>query len=197
MKQHCLKTGLAAVLGLAAMSAQAHFILEAPASWIEQNEVGDPQKIAPCGGTLADGGTRTGAVTEVQGGSMLRLAITETIYHPGHYRVALSRHINWLPEDPEAVMKETENGLRSDYAHIDPEPLPPVLVDGLWENDEQRTGPLETEIRIPNIDCDNCFLQVVQFMENHPGFPEGGFTYHHCAVLDITPDEDSPLDERW
>src|SRR5690606_1072467 len=116
---------------------------------------------------------------------------------PGHYRVALARRINWLPGDPVAVMKDTENGPRSDYAPIEANPQPPVLVDGLWPNQERRTGPLETTIRIPNIDCEGCFLQVVQFMEEHPGFREGGFTYHHCAILNVTQDSSLPPGEGW
>ncbi len=188
---------LAAACALVAVSAQAHFKLVSPASWIEEDDRGDPQKMAPCGGTLADGGTRTGAVTDVTGGSMLRVAIEETIFHPGHWRVSLARRINWLPADATPVMKDTENGPRSDYFVIDENPQPPVLIDGLWENQERRTGPRETEVRIPNIDCEGCFLQVVQFMEEHPGFREGGFTYHHCAVLNITADPNQPMDEGW
>jgi hypothetical protein len=197
MNRTILKTGLALAMGLAAVEAKAHFLLEFPASWIAQDERGDPQKLAPCGGSVADGGTRTGAVTDVQGGSMLRLAINETIYHPGHYRVALARRINGLPADPEAVMKETDNGPRSDFAPIAANPAPPVLIDGLWQNQEKRTGPQETEIRIPNIDCEGCFLQVIQFMEEHPGVREGGFSYHHCAVLNITADVKLPTDSGW
>ena len=128
---------------------------------------------------------------------MLSLEINETIYHPGHYRVALARRINWLPGDPVAVMKETENGPRSDFAPITTPFLPPVLIDGLWANQERRTGPLQTQISIPNIDCEGCFLQVVQFMEEHPGFREGGFTYHHCAVVNIKADPALPVDSRW
>jgi len=42
-------------LGLAALPAgsQAHFRLLAPASWLVENQLGDPQKAAPCGGTNA------------------------------------------------------------------------------------------------------------------------------------------------
>ncbi len=40
---------------LTATSAQAHFKLDAPASWIQENQQGDPQKLAPCGGTTAAG----------------------------------------------------------------------------------------------------------------------------------------------
>jgi hypothetical protein len=128
---------------------------------------------------------------------MMRLAITETIYHPGHYRVALARRINLLPQDPVAIMKETENGPRSDHAEIDANPQPPVLLDGLWQNRERRKGPIETEIQLPNIDCEGCVLQIIQFMENHPGAREGGFSYHHCAMLNITADMSQPIDSEW
>jgi hypothetical protein len=188
---------LAAVSGLTATSAMAHFKLLEPASWIEEDERGDPQKLGPCGGTIDNPGTRSGAVTEVQGGSVLSIVVDETIYHPGHYRISLARRPNWLPPDPVATMKETERGLRSDRAEIQETPEPPVLVDGLWEHYERFTGIRETEIELPNIDCEGCFLQVIQFMSEHPGFREGGFSYHHCAVLNITADSDLPIDERW
>lgn len=198
MKKNLLKAGVAAALVFSAAASQAHFYLEAPAQWIEQDEMGDPQKIAPCGGTNAEAGVRTGAVTEVTGGSMLRVAVLETVYHPGHYRVALARRINWLPHDPEAVMKQTENGPRSDYAVFDPDPKPPILVDGLWASDVKREpAAFETEVRIPNIDCTGCYLQVIQFMENHPGVREGDFSYHHCAILNITADAALPKDAGW
>ena len=40
-------------LGLAALPtlSEAHFRLLAPASWLVENQLGDPQKAAPCGGT--------------------------------------------------------------------------------------------------------------------------------------------------
>lgn len=199
MKNKLLKkVSLAAVVGFIASTANAHFKLNAPASWIEEDGRGDPQKLAPCGGTLADGGTRTGAITELNGGEMMRLAIEETIYHPGHYRVALVRNMNNLPPDASPLnMVETQRGLGSGRFPIEVNPEAPVLLDGLWENNERRTGPLETKIEIPNIDCENCVLQIVQFMSEHPGHREGGYTYHHCALLNITADSDKPMDNGW
>ena len=199
MKNKLLKKiSLAAVIGFVATTANAHFKLNAPTSWIEEDGRGDPQKIAPCGGTLADGGTRTGAITHVNGGEMMRLAIEETIYHPGHYRVALTRNINSLPADAMPLdMVVTLRGPGSGRFPIESNPEAPVLIDGLWENNERRTGPLETEILIPNIDCENCVLQIVQFMSEHPGHREGGYTYHHCAILNVTADADQPINESW
>ena len=62
-------------------AADAHFVLVAPAASLVQNRLGDPQKIAPCGGvsanpargTPANPGTPSGAVTQLTGGSMLHL----------------------------------------------------------------------------------------------------------------------------
>ena len=188
---------LAIACTVASASAQAHFKLLEPASWIEEDERGDPQKLAPCGGTIADAGTRTGAVTEVQGGSMLKIVLDETIYHPGHFRIALARRPNWLPPDPVVTTRDTERGPRSDRAEIAQNPEPPILVDGLWQHNERFTGLRETEIEIPNIDCEGCFLQVIQVMLEHSGVREGDFSYHHCAVLNITANADEPLDARW
>lgn len=188
---------LAAALALASTTVQAHFKLLEPASWIEEDERGDPQKLAPCGGTIADPGTRTGAVTEVRGGGPLKIVVDETIYHPGHFRIALARRPNWLPADPVATLRDTERGPRSESAVIEENPEPPILVDGLWQHNERYTGMRETEIEIPNIDCEGCFLQVIQFMAEHPGVREGDFSYHHCAILNITADPAKPLDERW
>ena len=75
-------------LVLASGAADAHFRLLAPASWIEENQLGDPQKAAPCGGTNADFGKPSYAVTEARGGSMLHIKVQETVFHPGHYRIA-------------------------------------------------------------------------------------------------------------
>jgi hypothetical protein len=197
MRQGRARFVLAGAFGLLAAAAEAHFKLIEPASWIQEDERGDPQKLAPCGGTIDDAGTRSGLVTDVQGGSMLSIVVNETIYHPGHFRISLARRPNWLPPDPVVTTKETDRGTRSDSAVIEENPQPPVLVDGLWQHDERFTGLRETEIAIPNIDCENCFLQVIQFMAEHPGVREGNFSYHHCAVLNITADPAKPIDEGW
>jgi hypothetical protein len=188
----------AAVLGaLAAPVVYAHFKLVEPASWLVEDEKGDPQKLAPCGGTLANPGTPTNSVTAVTGGQKLKIVIEETVYHPGHYRIALARKRNSLPPDPEVTMKDTERGPRSASAVVAAKPQPPLLVDGLWPHTEKPTANWTTEIDVPNITCEGCQLQVIQFMAEHPGVREGGFSYHHCAVLNITADPAKPVDTRW
>ena len=188
---------VAVVAAAAAPIVSAHFKLLAPASWIVEDMRGDPQKAGPCGGTIADPGTPTNAVTKVQGGQKLHIEIEETIYHPGHYRIALARTRAGLPADPEATVQQTEKGPRSVSAAIVANPQPPLLVDGLWPHTARPAEKWVTDIEIPNINCEKCALQIIQFMANHPGVREGGFSYHHCADLDITADASKPIDKRW
>jgi hypothetical protein len=178
---------------------QAHFILEAPASAIVENQLGDPQKLGPCGGASKDAGTATNAVTAVTGGEMLHVKVKETIYHPGHFRIALAvLDRAELPIDPEDTTKDVNGKPWSVSGKVDPNPKPPVLVDGLWEHQTRVPGQeFETDIKVPNINCDHCSLQIIQFMENHPVNPDGRFTYHHCADLKITANPKMKLDMSW
>lgn len=199
MKRRMAAALSAGMVALAAPSvAPAHFILQQPASWLVENVLGDPQKAGPCGGTTADPGTPTGAVTALTGGSMLHIKVKETVYHPGFYRVALAvLDRAELPADPEDVTRPSPRGPISVSGKIDPDPKPPVLLDGLWEHRQRSTEAFETDVRIPNINCDNCTIQVIQFMEEHAVNTDGRFTYHHCATLKVTADPKLPLDLMW
>jgi hypothetical protein len=191
---------LASAAILAAAPASAHFILLAPDAWVEVNVLGDPQKAAPCGTSDITKGTPTGKVTTMTGGDMLHIKIKETIYHPGHYRVALSvLDRSELPADPVAETRETPRGPYSVSGKIDPDPKPPVLADGLFFHRE-RPAPdtfWEADIKLPNINCNNCTVQVLQFMEEHGLNKEGEFSYHHCADLKITANPALPIDKAW
>jgi len=176
----------------------AHFRLLEPASWIQENQLGDPQKLGPCGGTSADPGKPTGTVTSVQGGEKLHIRIQETVFHPGFYRVALAVNSrDELPKDPEAKTESTANGPRSVSAAIQYPPAPPVLADGLFQHIAKFDKEQETDVEIPNINCSSCIFQVVEFMANHGVNKDGDFTYHHCAVLQIHANPSRPIDTRF
>jgi hypothetical protein len=187
-----------AVAAVLPATADAHFTLMEPPSWLMENRLGDPQKAGPCGGTSADPGTPTNVVTAVTGGSKLRIKVNETVFHPGHYRIALAvRSRAELPADPDVVTRDTEKGPWSVSAAIQKPERPPVIVDGLWAHTERPTAPFETDIDVPNINCEKCSLQIIQFMAEHGRNRDGDFSYHHCADLKITADRSKPLDARW
>ena len=178
--------------------ARAHFKLVEPASWLIEDDRGDPQKAGPCGGTNTDWGKPSYAVTQAVGGTKLHLKVIETIYHPGHYRVALAVNSPLeLPPDPKATTEQTERGPRSVSAEIMNPTQAPVLVDGLFPHQAKVDAPLETDVPLPNINCRRCTLQVIQFMEQHGANNPGNFTYHHCAALQITADPKKPIDSAW
>ena len=178
--------------------ANAHFKLIEPASWIVENERGDPQKAAPCGADAK--AEMSKAITPVKGGSMLHLKVLEMIYHPGHYRVALAVNSREeLPPDPMTFERTTEKGPRSVWGVIQSPPQLPVLADGLFPHYTRPASPqtYETDIRLPNITCAKCTLQVIQFMADHAYNQPGGYSYHHCAELQITADPEKPIEKGW
>jgi hypothetical protein len=179
--------------------AQAHFTLVEPASWlVEVNQLGDPQKLAPCGGTSQNAGTPTGALTDVMGGASLHIKLRETVFHPGHYRVALSVNSrSELPADPQVTTRDTPNGPRSVSAKITSPVAPPVLADGLFVHTERPDTFFETDVRLPNINCGKCTLQIVEFMAEHGHNPDGDYSYHHCADLRIRANPSLPAAKGW
>jgi len=212
----------AGLIVLVNLGVEAHFKLLEPASWVTESNLGDPQKLAPCGGVLPPPPARAGAppaapapenpvtnaITKVMGGSKLHLKVQETIYHPGHYRVALAVNSRTeLPADPYTFERTTERGPQSVWAAIQSPPQLPVIADGLFQHytrparpaEGQQAAPVvfETDVQLPNISCPKCTLQVIQFMAEHGYNQPGGYSYHHCADLQITADSSKPVDQGW
>ncbi len=179
----------------------AHFKLLEPASWLIEDNRGDPQKAGPCGGTNSDYGKPSYMIGKAVGGQKLHLKVQETVYHPGHYRVALAVNSpTELPLDPETTTRESDRGPWSVSAAIQNPTQIPVLADGLFVHSTRPTGPMdpwEADVQLPNINCRKCTLQVVQFMADHGFNNPGGYSYHHCANLQITADPAQPLSTGW
>jgi hypothetical protein len=179
----------------------AHFKLLEPASWLIEDNRGDPQKAGPCGGTNNDYGKPSYVIGKAVGGQKLHLKVQETVYHPGHYRVALAvNSATELPLDPETTTRESDRGPWSVSAVIQNPTKIPVLADGLFVHSTRPTGPMdpwEADVQLPNINCRKCTLQVVQFMADHGFNNPGGYSYHHCANLQITANPAQPLSTGW
>ncbi|MBC8067578.1 MAG: hypothetical protein IAG13_04520, partial [Deltaproteobacteria bacterium] len=164
-------------------TAQAHFVLTSPPAAHEQDGLGDPQKAPPCGDNGAS--VATGIVTAFQGGDTVTITIDETIYHPGHYRVALAiNDPSELPPEPVVTPGDTPCGTTE---IMDPAVFP-VLADGVWPHTDGFGEPQTIDIVLPDdISCTNCTLQVIQFMSDHGLNTPGGCFYHHCAMISIEP----------
>jgi hypothetical protein len=105
-----------------------------------------------------------------------------------------------LPLDPDTTTRESDRGPWSVSAVIQNPAKIPVLADGLFVHATRPTGamePWEADVQLPNINCRKCTLQIVQFMADHGFNNPGGYSYHHCANLQITADPAQPLSSGW
>ncbi|HEY3667695.1 MAG TPA: SCE4755 family polysaccharide monooxygenase-like protein [Polyangiaceae bacterium] len=189
MKKRAVALG---VLWLALSArAEAHFDIQAPppADTAADGGKGPP----PCGPSAS-----SNIVTPAQGGHALTLQLDETVFHPGFYRVALAQNSpSELPADNLVkdklgnVLAPDSTGL-SDTAEYQTTPIYPVLADHLFAHDTPDVSQFQTELPLPNIDCEHCTLQVIEFMSNSNSNLGGGYFYHHCATLKITADPSPP-----
>jgi hypothetical protein len=134
--------------------------------------------VGPCGneGTAAE----TGAVTAYQSGETITIRFRETVFHPGHYRIALAvDDRSELPAPPPVTRGSTACG---SVPIMDP-PVFPVLADGVLPHTSPLSGEQTIDVTLPpGVTCDHCTLQIMQWMSNH-GAP---CFYYHCADLAIS-----------
>ncbi len=177
-------------------AAEAHFNLLAPPSSNTSNNMEGGKGAPPCGPDT----TPATAPLAVQGGKTFTVKINEFVYHPGFYRIAIAlKSRSELPADPTVwgdanqtmVLPITGpgNSVSADATGT----AWPVLANNLFST-HTASGAQQTDIRIPNVNCDDCTLQVIEFMAQHGPNPGGGYFYHHCADLKITADPTQPLE---
>jgi uncharacterized protein (TIGR03382 family) len=151
-----------------ATDASAHIELTSPAPRTAD------QKIGPCG---ASGSKRGSKVTTYRPGETITMEWDETVDHPGHYRIALD-------DDGDDSFR---NPSRPDDG------FPQTLADQIV--DRSGGGHYKQQITLPNINCTNCTLQLIQVMTT--SVPYNSF-YFQCADLVIgngtQPDPANPDD---
>ncbi len=126
----------------------------------------DLLKSGPCG---TPGGTRSANINYFEPGQTIDVEWDEYVNHPSHYRIAFD-----LDGDDDFVDPATMQELYSNDA---------VLLDGI--DDDPPTYPLySVSITLPDIECDNCTLQLIQVMYDKPPYEVGGNDiYYQCADL--------------
>ncbi len=163
-----LAIGISGITG-AAPAAVAHVQIKVP----KQRHM--LQKDGPCG---EEGGTRSQNVCEFQPGATITVEWDETIEHPGHFRVSF---------DEDGV-----DGLIDPADYDDFDNSPAVLEDAIPDRDVDEDGNSRYSIQImlPDVECDNCTLQLIQVMSDKPPWgPEGGNDiYYQCADLVLSRD---------
>ena len=149
-----LRLSALAAIGLlgAAPAAHAHIELLSPKPRTLE------QKTGPCG---AGGSTRGTNVTTYRPGETITIEWTETVDHPGHYRIAFDDNGNDSFRDPS---RPDDN-------------FPQTLADQIVD---RGGGRYTQQVTLPNMTCTNCTLQLIQVMTTV--VPYNSF-YFQCADL--------------
>jgi hypothetical protein len=150
--------------------ASAHIQISTPL----QRDTG--QKIGPCG---SSNGIRSQNVCTYRPGATIVVTWDETIEHPGHFRISFDQDGEDDFADPESF-EDVDGG-------------PSVLVDGIADRSVVGGDPTYTqEVTLPDVECQNCTLQLIQLMTDKPPYGDGNDIYYQCADLVLS--EAAPAD---
>jgi MYXO-CTERM domain-containing protein len=133
------------------------------------------QKVGPCGAANSVRGTN---VTVLAPGATIVVKWKETINHPGHYRISF---------DPTGQSFTIPPGFNDLSATKN------VLLDNIADNSPN--GEYAQTVTLPNTECANCTLQVIQMMTDKPPYGDGNDIYFQCADITlqggVTPQPDA------
>ena len=157
------------IAALSAASASAHISLDQAST--HKSRYGDEQKFAPCGRA---NGTRGTNVYTYKPGETITVEFREYVPHPGYYRFAFDDDgdddfvspVSIKPIDPARLcpFNATDMCGESDFYNND------TVLPGM-DNLEphlagESKGTYSFQVKLPNVQCENCTLQLLQVMED-------------------------------
>ncbi|MEM9193589.1 MAG: SCE4755 family polysaccharide monooxygenase-like protein [Myxococcota bacterium] len=189
-----LVVGLGAVcLLLEVPTVSAHLELTNPPARYARNQ----QKNPPCG--MADG-PRGDNLTVYEPGETIEVVWEEFVNHPGHFRIAFDEDGSDDFVDP-PCMENCESRTNPTMPVFEYYSNSNVLLDNIEDNPSG--GIYRATVTLPNVQCENCTLQVIQVMyDKRPISYPGNDLYYQCANIalrgevmqDAMPMEDAAVD---
>jgi hypothetical protein len=174
-------------LTLLAGQASAHIDLVSPPPRLQGEAGGGQLKTKPCGQT--NDMRTTDKVTTYAPGQKVDVKIKEYINHPGYFAVAFD------PDGDDSFPFPRANMDKVVAATDDPKALFPLSdsVLGIRTDKDQdcyteaadNSHECTISITIPNMTCQNCTLQVTQFMYDKLGDNNDNEYYYQCADIKI------------
>jgi hypothetical protein len=134
-------------------------------------------KNGPCGcstDACPNGDVRNPSrVTVLEPGETITVTFNETVNHPGFYRISFDEDGQDAFEPPPLSRSAIQTGT----------PTLPVLLDDIEDiEDGMRSHMYEVEVTLPNVECENCTLQLIQVMVTDATWPEEEI-YFTCADI--------------
>jgi hypothetical protein len=164
-----LPIGLVAVLLPALADAHIQLLNPRPRHPETGNALSALIKAPPCGVT---GERRTTSIINYfKPGQMITVMWNEYIPHPGHFRIAFLA-------DGDNFAEPTS------FTDVQQPGTLPILADNIEPSTRGVGGMHQLMVQLPNVECSNCTLQVIQVMTDKPPYTVGGDdVYHTCADL--------------
>jgi hypothetical protein len=136
---------------------------------------GGDEKEVPCDGKRADGPTYT-----FEPGATITLGVNEAVKHPSYFRIAFDDDGQDAFVEPASIDPIDPNRAgqgkkclggddkcgESDFCNVVSTTGASVLWDNLDPHLADKGGMWTWTVKLPNIECDNCTIQVIQVMED-------------------------------
>ena len=190
-------SGALAAVGLlsSASSAHAHISFERAGTHLSRYGEGEI-KDGPCG---RENGTRGEHVYTYEPGQTITISTEEFVPHPGYFRIAFDddgdddfvdpRSIDPVDPNRPCPYNQYDQCGKSDFYNN-----ATVLMDNLNPHLAEGVKTWTWEVKLPDIECDHCTLQLIQVMEDTvhgPYSPKGASDepfyvediYHQCIDL--------------
>jgi hypothetical protein len=132
-------------------------------------------KSPPCG-VPADSSARGEFVHTFLAGETITLEYDEYIPHPGHFRVSFD-----VDGEDDFVEPAGYDDLYTNET---------VLLDGIAAHAQAGQGGIRSvDVTLPDVECDNCTLQLAQIMTDKPPYvPATNDLYYNCLDVVLVPE---------
>ena len=173
-----LPVALAAILMSVAAPALAHTVLMEPEPRVT-GMTGSGLKERHCGEGALD--RRSDTVTTYTAGDTITVKFWETIPHPGYFRISFDADgQDDFVDPPTPRATGYSAAVLADVIY----PSTPAEASQRWGQE----NTYEFQVTLPDVACDRCTLQMIQFMEDKlaDGDPDNDI-YYSCADLVLLP----------
>jgi hypothetical protein len=135
----------------------------------------DTIKSPPCG-LSATSSARGEVVHTFLPGETITLEYDEYIAHPGHFRISFD-----LDGEDDFVEPAGYDDLYTNAT---------VLLDGIAAHAQAGSGGIRSVyVTLPDVECDNCTLQLAQIMTDKPPYePATNDLYYNCLDVELVPE---------
>lgn len=174
--------------------ASAHIQLVKPTPRVV-DPMGGPQKTEHCGSPGYVRANNPDKTTYFKPGETVRLMWQETIGHEGWYRIAFLQNGETFHVPPPSNGPDA-NDRPSNYPTLDMTGMTDattgtlILKDRIIDPEGLQAGVLMADVTLPNVECNNCTLQLTQFMLGGEAPPNNGYNinriYFNCADIVIS-----------